>query len=209
MRVKLAARGAGRWQSSGGYRSKFGLTVTEMLRGVRVPEAARHGRLLPAAPLPPRQPDHEHPQRQERADRGGPRLHRAGQAGRRAQVPRRRRRPGHRLRRLADQLRVVDQLHAAGVRQRRRVPHQEGLRRGGVPHPTIVSESGRAVSAYHSVLSSTCSARSSFDDEQIPDEGRATTPSSRSCDLFETYQRSRSRTCSSATTTRSRRSTRR
>ena len=25
MRVKLAARGSGRWQSSGGYRSKFGL----------------------------------------------------------------------------------------------------------------------------------------------------------------------------------------
>lgn len=34
MRVKLAARGMGRWQSSGGYRSKFGLTVTEILRGL-------------------------------------------------------------------------------------------------------------------------------------------------------------------------------
>jgi len=33
MRVKLAAKGSGRWQSSGGYRSKFGLTVTEILRG--------------------------------------------------------------------------------------------------------------------------------------------------------------------------------
>ena len=31
MRVKLAARGAGRWQSSGGYRSKFGLRVNEIL----------------------------------------------------------------------------------------------------------------------------------------------------------------------------------
>ncbi len=29
MRVKLAARGAGRWQSSGGYRSKFGLRANE------------------------------------------------------------------------------------------------------------------------------------------------------------------------------------
>src|SRR6478609_3051142 len=29
MRVKLASRGGGRWQSSGGYRSKFGLTVAE------------------------------------------------------------------------------------------------------------------------------------------------------------------------------------
>jgi arginine decarboxylase len=31
-RVKLAARGSGRWQQSGGFRSKFGLTVTEILR---------------------------------------------------------------------------------------------------------------------------------------------------------------------------------
>ncbi|MCA9025969.1 MAG: biosynthetic arginine decarboxylase [Planctomycetaceae bacterium] len=34
MRVKLASRGAGRWQKSGGYRSKFGLTVSEILRGL-------------------------------------------------------------------------------------------------------------------------------------------------------------------------------
>ena len=34
MRVKLAARGSGRWQQSGGYRSKFGLTVTEILRAL-------------------------------------------------------------------------------------------------------------------------------------------------------------------------------
>src|ERR1700722_16351051 len=31
VRVKLAARGAGRWRSSAGYRSKFGLTLTEAL----------------------------------------------------------------------------------------------------------------------------------------------------------------------------------
>ncbi len=31
MRIKLATRGSGRWQASGGYRSKFGLTVAEML----------------------------------------------------------------------------------------------------------------------------------------------------------------------------------
>lgn len=34
MRVKLAARGSGRWQSSGGHRSKFGLTVSEILAGL-------------------------------------------------------------------------------------------------------------------------------------------------------------------------------
>lgn len=34
IRVKLAARGAGRWRSSAGYRSKFGLTLTEVLEAV-------------------------------------------------------------------------------------------------------------------------------------------------------------------------------
>lgn len=34
LRVKLASRGSGRWKSSGGYRSKFGLTVSEALRAV-------------------------------------------------------------------------------------------------------------------------------------------------------------------------------
>jgi len=34
IRVKLATPGSGRWQASGGYRSKFGLTVTEILRAL-------------------------------------------------------------------------------------------------------------------------------------------------------------------------------
>jgi arginine decarboxylase len=41
MRVKLAARGGGRWQSSGGYRSKFGLTVAEVMQGLA--ELKSHG----------------------------------------------------------------------------------------------------------------------------------------------------------------------
>jgi len=32
LRLKLASRGSGRWKSSGGYRSKFGLTASEALR---------------------------------------------------------------------------------------------------------------------------------------------------------------------------------
>ncbi len=36
LRVKLASRGSGRWKSSGGYRSKFGLTVTEALKAVEL-----------------------------------------------------------------------------------------------------------------------------------------------------------------------------
>jgi arginine decarboxylase len=34
IRVKLASRGSGRWKSSGGYRSKFGLTTTELMRAL-------------------------------------------------------------------------------------------------------------------------------------------------------------------------------
>ena len=66
MRVKLAARGGGRWQSSGGYRSKFGLTVGEILRGLEELKTRGHGGLLPAAALSPRQPDPQHPHRQRR-----------------------------------------------------------------------------------------------------------------------------------------------
>jgi len=36
LRFKLAARGSGRWQESGGSRSKFGLTISEVLRGVEL-----------------------------------------------------------------------------------------------------------------------------------------------------------------------------
>jgi arginine decarboxylase len=34
IRIKLASRGSGRWKSSGGYRSKFGLTVSEALQAL-------------------------------------------------------------------------------------------------------------------------------------------------------------------------------
>jgi len=40
LRIKLASRGSGRWKSSGGYRSKFGLTITEALRALEQLKAA-------------------------------------------------------------------------------------------------------------------------------------------------------------------------
>ena len=40
LRVKLASRGSGRWKSSGGYRSKFGLTVSESLQALERMKAA-------------------------------------------------------------------------------------------------------------------------------------------------------------------------
>ncbi len=129
MRVKLAARGGGRWQSSGGYRSKFGLTVAEILQGCR--NCKTRGmedcfQLL-----------HFHLGSQIpniRIVKGA--LNEAArvyvelaQAGAGPQVHGRRRRAGRRLRRLADQLRVERQLHAPGIRQRRRLSPADGLRR--------------------------------------------------------------------------------
>ena len=35
LRVKLASRGSGRWKSSGGFRSKFGLSATEAMRALQ------------------------------------------------------------------------------------------------------------------------------------------------------------------------------
>jgi len=39
VRVKLAARGSGRWRSSAGYRSKFGLTISEVLQAFELLKA--------------------------------------------------------------------------------------------------------------------------------------------------------------------------
>ena len=50
----------------------------------------------------------------------------------------------------------------------------------GVPHPTIVSESGRAVVAYHSLLVFNVLGVSGFGDERVPAAARTTTWSSRS-----------------------------
>ena len=130
MRVKLAARGSGRWQSSGGFRSKFGLTVTEIMRGLEELKARGMQDCLKLL--------HFHLGSQitnirivkgalNEAARVYTELAKLG-AG--PAVPRRRRRPGRRLRRLADELRVEHELHAPGVRQRRRLPHPDGVRRG-------------------------------------------------------------------------------
>ena len=149
IRVKLAAKGSGRWEASGGDRSKFGLSTREVVEAINF---LRANDLLSCFELL-----HFHLGSQISAIRAVKNaLREAGrfyvevvQAGRAAQVLRRRRRPGRRLRRLADQLRLVDELHDAGVRQRHRVlaagdlrrrrraapdhRHRVGARRGGAP----------------------------------------------------------------------------
>ena len=114
----------------------------------------QHGRLPQPAALSPGQPDQQHPQRSKTAlNRSGPRLCRTAAARRGHGIHRRRRRPGRRLRRLADQFRISHQLLAS-----RNTPttssstSRKSATRRASKHPTIISESGRAMVAYHSVL---------------------------------------------------------
>ena len=46
IRVKLASRGSGRWKGSGGYRSKFGLTVSEAMQALEELKALEMGDCL-------------------------------------------------------------------------------------------------------------------------------------------------------------------
>src|SRR4051812_6795327 len=152
MRVKLAARGGGRWQSSGGYRSKFGLTVGEILRGLE--ELKKRGmedcfKLL-----------HFHLGSQipniriikgalTEAARVYVELHKAGAGLRYMDV-------GGGLgvdydgsqTNFESSLNYTLEEYASDV-----VYHlQTVCDEANVPHPTIVSESGRAIVAHHSLL---------------------------------------------------------
>ena len=131
MRVKLAARGSGRWQSSGGYRSKFGLTVTEILRGLE--ELKTRGmedcfKLL-----------HFHLGSQITHIRI---IKNALNEAARVYCELAKQGAGLRYMDVGGGLGVdydgsqtnfesSHELHAAGIRQRRRLPHPDGVRRGG------------------------------------------------------------------------------
>ena len=171
LRVKLASRGSGRWKSSGGYRSKFGLSATEAMRALRGAEGARHGRLPPPAALPPGQPDHQHPPDQGRGERSGARLCRIWHAPAPACAswtsaadwastttaprPISNRASTTRLQEYAND--VVYHI-------------QNVCDEAQVPHPTIVTESGRAITAYHSVLVFNVLGVSGLGEEDIPAE---------------------------------------
>ena len=80
VRVKLAARGAGRWKSQRRLSLEVRPDLDRSPGSLRIPQAARHGRLPATGALPPGQPDHQHPQHQERPDGSGPDLRRTGTA---------------------------------------------------------------------------------------------------------------------------------
>ena len=143
--------------------------------------------------------------------RGGPDLLRAASRRRRRQVHRRRRRPRHRLRRLADRLRIVGQLHAAGstpttIVQRIKAVCDEDracrIRRSSAnragPWSRITACSSSTSSASPTSTATRCRRRSPAD-----------APAADRRSLRHLPRPVRRRTCSRATTTRSRRWTNR
>ena len=168
MRVKLASRGSGRWQSSGGFRSKFGLTVTEIMRGLDELKSRGMQDCLKLL--------HFHLGSQItniRIVKGA--LNEAA-------------RIYTELAKLGAGLQYLDVGGGLGVDYDGSQTNFESSMNytleeyandvvyhiqsvcdeAGVAHPTIISESGRAVVAYHSVLVFNVLGVSALGDEQIP-----------------------------------------
>jgi arginine decarboxylase len=180
MRVKLASRGGGRWQSSGGYRSKFGLTVAEVRQGLE--ELKSYGmqdcfKLL-----------HFHLGSQipnirivkgalNEAARVYAELVKDGAGLEYLDV-------GGGLGVDYDGSQTNFEEYANDV-----VYHiQTVCDETGVKHPTIVSESGRAIVAYHSVLIFNVLGVSGFGEDEIPANGHGDDLEQPIVDLKETYQ---------------------
>ena len=187
VRLKLASRGSGRWRSSGGYRSKFGLTATEVRRALQhlkdcgmadclelvhfhLGSQITNIRLIKAAVI--------------EAARIYVELRREGAGLRYIDV-------GGGLgidydgsqTDFESSVNYTLQEYANDV-----VYHiQSVCDEAGVAHPTIISESGRAVAAYHSVLVFNILGTSGLGEEEIPRELPEDVEQPL-IDLLETYQ---------------------
>src|SRR5690349_11269879 len=188
MRVKLAARGGGRWQSSGGYRSKFGLTVAEVRQGLE--ELKSYGmqdcfKLL-----------HFHLGSQIpniRIVKGA--LNEA------ARVYAELVKDGAGLEYLdvggglgvdydGSQTNFESSVNYTLEEYANDVVYhiQAVCDDAGVKHPTIVSESGRAIVAYHSVLIFNVLGVAAFGEEKIPEQISPDEAEQPVIDLLETFQ---------------------
>ena len=187
MRVKLASRGSGRWKSSGGFRSKFGLTTTELMRALE--ELKMHGMADSLVLL------HFHLGSQitnirqvkgavNEAARLYTELTKAGAGLKYMDV-------GGGLgidydgsqTDFESSVNYTLQEYANDV-----VYHiQNVCEEAGVAHPTIITESGRAIAAYHSVLVFNVLGVSGLGDEDAPLE-LPPEPEQPLIDLQETYR---------------------
>jgi arginine decarboxylase len=187
LRVKLASRGSGRWKSSGGYRSKFGLTVSEALKAVDFLKQRGMENSLKLL--------HFHLGSQITNIR---QIKAAVIEAARVYVD---------LKRAGTGLTYLDVGGGLGIDYdgsqtdfessvnytleeyaRDVVYHIQNIcDEAEVPHPTIVTESGRAVAAYHSLLVFNVLGVSGFGEEElpsaIPDESEQAL-----IDLFETHR---------------------
>ncbi len=170
VRVKLAARGSGRWEASGGDRSKFGLTVTELVRAM---DYLREVNMLDCLQLL-----HFHLGSQItsiRAIRGG-----LEEACRiyvemvKAGAPMKFMDVGGGLAVDYDGSRTnfVSSTNYTLQEYANDVVSavMESCDDAGVPHPVIVSESGRAITAHHSVLVFNVLGTSEFGSVDVPDK---------------------------------------
>src|SRR6202451_1263011 len=152
LRLKLASKGSGRWKSSGGYRSKFGLPVSEALQALDQMKAAGMEDCLELL--------HFHLGSQITNIR---QIKAAVMEGARIYVE---------LKRAGAGLKFLDVGGGLGIDYDGSqtdfessvnytlqeyandiVYHiQNVCDEAQIPHPTIVTESGRAIAAYHSVL---------------------------------------------------------
>ena len=186
LRLKLASKGSGRWKSSGGYRSKFGLTVTEALQALEQMKAVGMEDCLELL--------HFHLGSQITNIR---QIKGAVNEAARIYVE---------LKRAGAGLKFLDVGGGLGIDydgsqtdfessvnytlqeySNDVVYHiQNVCEEAEVPHPTIISESGRAIAAYHSVLVFNVLGVSGFGDETVaPVPEDAEQPL---IDLQETYK---------------------
>ncbi len=186
LRLKLASKGSGRWKSSGGYRSKFGLTVSEALQALDQMKAAGMEDCLELL--------HFHLGSQITNIR---QIKGAVNEAARIYVE---------LKRAGAGLRYLDVGGGLGIDydgsqtdfessvnytlqeySNDVVYHiQNVCEEAEVPHPTIISESGRAIAAYHSVLVFNVLGVSGFGDDSVaPVPEDAEQPL---IDLQETYR---------------------
>ncbi len=187
LRVKLATRGAGRWKSSGGYRSKFGLTLSEALQALEQMKALGMGDCIKLL--------HFHLGSQITNIR---QIKGAVIEAARCYVG---------LKKLGAGLEMLDVGGGLGIDYDGSqtdfessvnytlqeyandiVYHiQNVCDEAEVPHPSIISESGRAIAAYHSVLVFNVVGVTGFGTEQVPDKvpEDAEQPL---VDLMETYR---------------------
>jgi arginine decarboxylase len=168
LRVKLASRGSGRWKSSAGYRSKFGLTVSEALRALEHLKSLGLEDCLELL--------HFHLGSQITNIR---QIKAAVIESARVYVE---------LKRAGAGLRFLDVGGGLGVDYDGSqtdfessvnytlqeyandiIYHVQNVcDEGETPHPTIISESGRAIAAYHSVLVFNVLGVSGFGEQEIP-----------------------------------------